>query len=169
MTITKIKKIEDTIKVQGQLLALAPELAKGKVYECVIKQFREKRSLNANAYFHLLVDKLAKHFNVSADEMKVKMVLDYGTIARDDLGEKVGFKLPVSVDVNLIYAYAKWFDKRTENGKDFNCYIIYKQTHLYDTSEMAKLIDGVVSECQNVGIETKTPEEIKKLVSLWKV
>lgn len=164
---TKISKLEDTLKVQAQLFGLAPELAKGKVFTCKIEPFRKERSLNANAYFHLLVDKIAKKQNLGTDEVKVKMVLEYGTIARDIQGDKVGIKLPVSVDVNQIYPYAKWFDKRPENGKEFNCYIVYKQTHLYDSAEMATLINGVVAECESLEIETKTPNEIASMISLW--
>lgn len=32
---------------------------------------------------------------------------------------------------------------------------------------MAKLIDLVVQECQQQGIETKTPEEISSLLERW--
>ena len=43
----------------------------------------------------------------------------------------------------------------------------YKETHTLNTSEMARLIDGVVFEAQGLGIETKTPDEIAQLKSLW--
>lgn len=33
---------------------------------------------------------------------------------------------------------------------------------------MSKLIDLVVQECQQLGIETKSEEEIKSLVESWK-
>ena len=40
-------------------------------------------------------------------------------------------------------------------------------THLYNTKEMSQFIDGVVQEAQNLDIETKTPNEIAELKSLW--
>jgi len=132
-----------------------------------VSWWKEKRSLNANSYFHVLVDKIAKAMQLSADELKVKMVLDYGTVARDSEGDKVGIKLPVSVDVTTIYKYAKWFDTRTENGKKFNCFIIYKETHTLDKTEMARLIDGVVQEAKQLDVETKTQQELADLCSLW--
>lgn len=133
-----------------------------------IKEFRKQRSLSANAYFHLLVGKIANEMNLGEDEVKVNMVLDYGTVATDDEGATVGIKLPVSVKATSVYPYPKWFDTRMENGKKFNCYILYKQTHTLDTAEMARLIDGVVYEAQQYGIETATPDEIAKMVSLHK-
>ena len=37
----------------------------------------------------------------------------------------------------------------------------------YDTREMAIFIDGIVSEAQALGIDTRTPEELAEMKSLW--
>jgi hypothetical protein len=122
-----------------------------------LKPWREKRSLDANAYFHVLVGKIAEKIGISAEQCKINMVLDYGAVMRDDEGLKVGIKLPTSVDVSKVYQYAKRFDTRTENGKEFNCFIVYEHTRNYDTAQMAKLIEGVIQEADQLGIETITP------------
>jgi hypothetical protein len=153
------------IRTKNELIELAKKSNKGLKVE--ICQWREQRSLDANAYFHVLVDKISKVVGRGAEEIKREMNLDYGTIMRDEKGGKVGIKLPKSVNVNLIYPYAKWFDTRIENGIEFNCYIIYKPTHTLDTKEMAQLIDGVVQECKDLDIETKTPDQIAEMLSLW--
>lgn len=126
----------------------------------------KRRSLSANAYFHLLTNRIAEKMNLGNDEVKHRLVLEYGTVMTDSEGAKVGVKLPVSVDVSRIYPYAKWFDRRVENGKLFNCYIIYKQTHTLDSAEMARLIDGAVHEAQELGIETLKPDELSRMISL---
>ena len=82
-------------------------------------------------------------------------------------GLTVGFKLPASVDVSTIYPYVKCFDTREENGKMFNCYLVYKQTHLMDTKEMARLIDGAIEKARELGIETDTPEQLAKYRNDW--
>ena len=133
-----------------------------------VTKYRQKRSTDANAYFHLLVGKIAQKLNLGSDEVKVNMVLEYGTVDTDDEGAKVGVKLPISVDVKKYYEYAKWFDKRMEDGMEFNCYIFYKKTRELDSKEMARLIDGVVYEAQQLGIGTMTPSEIAALASVWK-
>ena len=132
-----------------------------------IKNHVHKRSLDANAYFHVLVHKIAEAQGIGEDEAKVNLVLEYGSIMQDENGDKVGFKLPASVDVNMIYKYAKWFDKRIENGKEFNCYIIYEHTHKLDSKQMARLIDGTVYVAQDLGIETKSPDEIARIRAAW--
>ena len=132
-----------------------------------LSQDRNKRSLSANAYFHVLVNKIAGETGAGNDEVKRDVVLSYGAVMTDDEGAKVGVKLPKSVDVNKIYPYAKWFDIRTENGKEFNCYIIYKQTHTLDSAEMARLIDGAIYEAKALDIQTETPEQIARMLGAW--
>ena len=116
----------------------------------------------------MLVGKIAERLDLGEDETKRQLVLDYGTPMRDGTGTVVGVKLPDSVDIHGIYPYAKRFDTRTEGGKAFGCYILYKRTHMLDTAEMSRLIRGTVEEAKSLGIETATPEEISKMLSLHK-
>ncbi len=132
-----------------------------------IKKHQEKRSKNANAYFHVLVSKIAAVRGGSEQSVKEALVLEYGALAKDEDGLTVGFKLPVSVDVSRIYPYTKCFDTRTENGKDFRCYLVYKQTHDMDTKEMARLIDGAIEVAKELGIETDTPEQLARYKEVW--
>lgn len=133
-----------------------------------IKKHREKRSLDANAYFHVLCQKIAEKMGLTLEEIKVTLVEDYGTLARDEEGGKIGFKLPSNIDVKTIYKYTKCFDVREENGKLFSCYLVYKETHNMTTEEMGRLIDGTIYEAKQLGIETDTPEEIARFKALWR-
>jgi hypothetical protein len=135
--------------------------------EVTIKRHRRKRSLDANAYFHVLVTKIAEALRLGLDEVKRNLVCEYGTVQCDDDGLKIGFKLPVSVNVSLIYPYTKCFDTRIENGKEFNCYIVYKRTRELDSAEMARLIDGTINEARVLGLETDTPEQVEKYKKAW--
>lgn len=135
--------------------------------EFTIDLYKEIRSNNANAYFHSLVNKIAKTMGKSEDEVKIKMVLDYGTIMINDNEENIGFKLPKGTDVSRIYKYAKWFDTRVDNGKEFDCYIIYEHTHLYNKKDMSVLISGVVQEAKDLGIQTLDDIKINKLIESW--
>lgn len=144
------------------------EMQEDKRYSLEVTEFRERRSLDANAYFHLLVGKIAEDMNLGFEETKTNLVVEYGTVARDEDGVKVGFKLPASVDVTSIYRYVKCFDTRVENGKEFNCYIVFKHTHLMDSKEMSRLIDGTVYEAKQHGIETMPPDKLAALVEEWR-
>ena len=135
------------------------EALKEAVLEIVIKKWRAKRSRDQNAYFHLLVNEIAIARGLSDDQVKVDLVTQYGAYARDGDGMIVGFKLPASVDVSTIYPYTRMYKQVEEGGKTFNCYLVYKQTRLMDTKEMAHLIDGAIQVAQEFGIDTDTPEQ----------
>lgn len=127
--------------------------------EVSIKKWRAKRSKDANAYFHLLVNEIAIARGLPDDEVKQMLVVDYGTYARDADGQIVGFKLPPSVDVDNIYPYTRLYKQVIEDGKAFNCYLVYKRSSEMDTKEMSRLIDGAVNEAKELGIDTDTPEQ----------
>lgn len=124
--------------------------------------YKEKRSLNANSYFHVLVGKIAKALNTSEEDIKRTLVIDYGAQA----GSAV---LPDDVKPEALDIKYYRYTNGVVSPKGVKCsqYIVYKVTHLLDTAEMARLIDGTVSEAQQLGIETKTPEELDKIKSLW--
>lgn len=133
-----------------------------------IKKHREKRFKSANAYFHVLVNKIAAVRGGSDEAVKTSLVLEYGALAKDENGLTVGFKLPATVDVSTIYPYVKCFDTREENGRLFKCYLVYKQTHLMDSKEMARLIDGAIEVAKELGIETDTPEQLARYKEFWR-
>jgi len=128
--------------------------------------WREKRSLDANAYFHVICSKMAAVLNTSLDEVKQQLVLSYGTIKLYADGGIAVMKLPASIDVDEIYPYTKWYKEREENGILCNCYIIYKRTRELDSKEFSVLLDGTISEARELGIEVATPEQITKMLSL---
>ena len=134
-----------------------------------VREFRERRSINANNYFHLLVHKIAEVLKIGNDECKIKMNLEYGTPKRIDENTLFAFKVPKGVLVNDIVEYPKWVKEVEDNGQICDVYIVYKETHTLDTKEMSKLIDGVIYEAQQLDIETITENEKRNMLSLWGV
>jgi len=128
------------------------------VYDVEIKRHRERRSLTANAYFHLLCNKLAAALNVSNDEMKIHLVRLYGTLALID-GHEIEIRIPKGAKVEDYYPYTEWL--RGDALADY--YAVYKQTHALNSKEFARLIDGTVTECKALGIETLPPEELERM------
>jgi hypothetical protein len=140
---------------------------KDKDVKVTIEKWRNRRSDSASAYFHILLGRLAAELNDNEDDVKRRLILSYGARAKDKDGKAVGFKIPASVVASTYYPYVKCFDSREENGVEFNCYIAYKQTSLMDTKEMYRLLEGLIAECKELGIETDTPEQIAKHKSYW--
>lgn len=134
---------------------------------------KESRSLNANAYFHVLCDKLRKKMNVSFAYMKNQLITSYGQILYidDAQTEPMYYKTnaPEEYVQELETMHMKCVNISTENGKAVYFYKMYRGSHTYNTAEMSQLISGTVQECEQQGIVTLTPDEITRLVNKWKV
>lgn len=126
------------------------------------KKYREKRSLDANAYAWVLFTKIAEVVQSSKDEIYEEMLQKYGYIYQDDEGY-ITVTVKAEVDMSKIQGHWKYYKS---NGK-FSSYLMIKGSSEYDTAEMAKFIDAVVEEAKELGIETATPEEIERMKSLW--
>lgn len=157
-----LKEQADVLMVQNELMNILPSL-KEKPYICEIKPYRKRRSTDANAYFHVLVNKIAKVVKRSDEDVKKQLVFDYGAIAKDDKCLKAGFKALKEIPITKYFKYAKPIGECVENNKTFVKYLIYKETHTLDSAEMARLIDGTIEEAKQLGIETLTPIEIENL------
>jgi hypothetical protein len=143
---------------------------KKALYDLELHQEKKKRSLDSNAYFHVLVGKLAQAQTppISKARCKNMLIADYGQEEYID-GQIVVLKsnLPPEKMCNVEYLHTSCVKIAEENGKEVYFYKVYRGTHTYDTKEMAKLIDGTIQECKNVGIETATPKQIEEMQRLW--
>lgn len=151
---------------------MIPTLDLQKEYTCKFKPYRKDRSLNANAYFHVLCDKLRKKLGISMAHCKNELIASYGQIeyfGDGDEKEAVVYKTnaPPEYIRELETVHMKLVDIREENGREVYFYRLYRGSHTYDTAEMSRLIDGTVQECQAQGIETATPDELRRMLSLW--
>lgn len=134
-----------------------------------IKKWRRKRSLDANAYYWALLTKMSGRLGTSKEELHNLMLSRYGQIDRDDEGNAIIFSLLSSIDISKRYdLHAKPVGNGTVNGKMFTHYVLLKGSHLYDTAEMSRLIDGAVGEAKELGIETLTPGELERMKSAWR-
>lgn len=131
---------------------------------------KRKRSLDSNSYFHVLVQKLAQAQTppISLAKCKNMMIAAYGQPEYID-GTQVIIKsnLPVDIMNEIEYLHTTCVKVTEENGNDVYFYRVYRGSHTYSVQEMQKLISGVVQECQQVGIETATPEELAHMEALW--
>lgn len=133
-------------------------------FEISVEKWSEKRSLQANAYFHVLCNKISAVTGSSMDETKKMLVSQYGTLARGSDGKYLAAKLPKNTDIDKIYPYAKHIGE-DENGLDM--YLFFKRTSELTKDEMNRLIQGTVDEAKALNIETMTPDEIERMMNLW--
>ena len=130
-----------------------------------IRKWSDKRSLQANAYFHVLCKKIAEATKSSMDDVKKLLVSQYGTLARGTDGRYAGAILPPNTNPEDFYPYYKWYET---DERGFNKYLFFKQTHTLNKEEMNRLIQGTVDEAKSLKIETLTPDEIERMMNRWK-
>jgi len=141
---------------------------KGIMWDLSEHKERRKRSLDSNAYFHVLCDKLRQKLGISMARCKNHLIADYGQILY--LGdEPMIYKTNAPEDymMELETLHTKCVKVTTENGREVFFYRVYRGSHEYNTEEMSRLINGTVEECKAQGIETATPDEIARMQALW--
>ena len=140
-------------------------------YTLTIDKKKRPRSLRSNNYSWLLTDKLSdvmviRGVKISKDEMHAEMIFRYGQPMLDANGEVVIYSTSQDVKMPEFFPYAKEIGTSEPNGKMFTHYRIYRGSHEYSSQEMSVFISGIVEECKEQGIQTETPEEIARMISL---
>ena len=152
----KITKDNFLYKIPEILESLLP----GKVYELEWKQFREKRSRDANAYLWALIGKMADTLRTSKEELYFEALKRYGQsflvkVRRPDLEKSLR-------EFKYSEPYEQWYDPMGDTA-----YIkVYRGSSGYDTKEFSRLLDGVIDEAEDLGIDIDT-EEVKELLKKW--
>ena len=153
------------------LITFLQTLDPQKKYELNIKEYKEKRSLQANNYSWVLTSKLAKEMLIagarySKDEMHAEMIFRYGVQETDENGGPLFWYVPEGVKVTDYYLYAKPVGTGRLGGKPTTQWMIFRPSHDYTKSEFNTFLQGIIAECQEQGIQTKTPDEIARMISL---
>lgn len=138
----------------------------GHDLKLTLTRWRDRRSKDANAYFHVLADKLADAMRMSKPKMKNYLLFHYGQKCRDKDGQLVVIKTNADEEelINRSDVHC-WFLKNADDGTPM--YVLLEHSRFFDTREMSILIDGVVAECKAQGIDTMTPAELAEIKERW--
>ena len=137
-----------------------------KKYVVEVKQYRKKRSLDANAYCWALIGKLAEKTGYKKSEIYRNAIREIGgnseTVCVQD---KAVDKLCRGWQHN-----GEGWQTETSKSKLDGCtnVTLYYGSSVYDTEQMSRLIDSIIEDCKAIGIETMTPQELEVLKQEWK-
>jgi hypothetical protein len=152
-----------SVNEKSLILPEYDRLKKIKKLRITAVQFREKRSLDANAYMWVKLQKMAEVLHTTKDELYLDILGKYGVFTH------IIVKPHVVDRVKEEWRTVKELGEVTVNGitgVQLQCYF---GSSTYDTKEMSVLIDGLVSECKALEIETLTPDELNRLKQEWGV
>lgn len=146
-------EVDNDIRKEYEALRDKPKL------KIRITKYKKKHSLDANAYYWVLLTKFAKAIRLSNPEAHNLMISRYGQFEMFD-GKKVCLSIPDTEDaeerVRQSTDYHLYSTPQVREGKDG------RGSHEYDTAEMARLIDGLIVSCREAGIpetEIASPSE----------
>jgi len=154
------------------LIALIPKVDKEADYEITIKKKRKGRSPDANSYYWSLIGRLSAVLRQSKEEVHNIILARYGV---DWVGDDGKLTYVMMADDDRYLAMTEQHFRPTSRlkfsireQKNYRWYILLKPSHLYDTGEFSHLLDGLIDECHEVGIQTENREYIEELKRTWK-
>lgn len=131
-----------------------------------IRQKKKKRSLDANAYCWVLCDKIASAVGTTKEEVYKSHIRDVGVFTDICLTEEAcEYYLSMWSEKGI-----GWFAEELPNCKIPKCRKIraYYGSSVYDTKQMARLIDNLIYEAKQIGgIETLPPDELERMKAAW--
>ena len=159
----KTRKTKVTLLLDTKQPEVIEELQQKKL-DVEIKKYREKRSTDSNAYAWVLLGKLQNRLDIPKEEIYKNLIRNIGSYE----------VVPVKNEAvkKFIQAWSKngigWVTETTKSKLEgYTNVIAYYGSSTYNTAEMTRLINSIVEECKQVGIETKPQAVIDSLLRVW--
>ena len=136
-----------------------------KLYTADLKEKRKKRSLSANAYFWTLCGKLASALGIPSHEIYRQYVKEIG-----DNFETIPIKNEAKerfIQAWESHGLGFLCEELEEAAPGYTTLAAYYGSSTYDSRQMSNLIDLVVFDCKEQGIETLTPDELALMKARW--
>lgn len=112
---------------------------------------KEQRNKDQNAKYNKLLNELSRKTKIGREELHFDMLKHYSP--------RYEILVPANREIRGIEYYERK-SKIIKDGKEFYVYHVYTPSHELKTDEFAILLDGVIQECKNQGIDTRSPDEI---------
>jgi len=136
-------------------------IANKKELSVEIKAFRKHRSLDSNSYMWVMLSKMADVMKTTKDELYLQVLDRYGVythiVVKPQAVSRIKAEWKVVRDLGEVAINGT-------TGQQLQCFF---SSSSYDSKEMSVLINGVVEECKELGIETISKNELERMKSAW--
>lgn len=130
-----------------------------------IGKHREKRSLDANSYFWVLLDQLAEKIGESKAEIYKSYIRNIGGVSDTIcLKEKAVEDFCKGWQKNGLGWQTEVVDSKLKGCKNV---IVYYGSSTFDSAQFSRLLDMLIQDCNAVGIPTATDKEINQMIERW--
>lgn len=137
---------------------------KDKVYSADLKEYREKRSLDANSYYWRLVGELAKAIGTAPEDIYRRHIKDIGNY------EVICIQEHALDDFSRQWTsghLGRFVDTRESKLPGCVTVLAYYGSSDFDKAQMSRLIENCIQDCQSVGIETLPEDKLSLLKEEW--
>ena len=157
------------VKPEKDSLGKAMQMVRNRkqmLYDLEVKEHRKKRSLDANAYAWVLINKLA-------EVMRIPPVEVYRQAIQDISGNNEILLVKEEAVEQFKRAWSEhgdgWICRDLGKSKlpGYRNLIVYYGSSVYNTKQMSDLIDVLVQDCKALDIETLPPSQMALLMDAW--
>jgi hypothetical protein len=156
-------KLKDITTIHKALRKISESKADSVEFE----KFCEKRTNDANSYCWVLLTKLAEAIGEPKEIIYREQIRD--------IPQKPSRVLVKASDVeDEIKTWSKnglgWYADIVGESTEHKGYVWidrFKGSSQFNKKQMQMLIDNIIYECKEFDIETRTPEQIARLIDLW--
>lgn len=124
--------------------------------EFEIKEYKQKRSLNANAYYFHLLNEIASKMRISKEELHLKYLKEHGQT----------MLIPLLPEQNPsgYFKYYEEHSKATINGKEAIYYKVFMPSSEMSSLHFSILLDGVIEDARSLDIEILEDKKIEEML-----
>lgn len=157
-------------KNPAEARALCESIRPGKEYTAEVKQYRQKRSKNAND----LLWELCTQISIAL--AKDKVIKSKEDIYRDHIKRagKCDFiacieRAADEITTTWNHKGIGWFAEKVDDCKIPGCVklCLYYGSSTYTTDEMSRLLDSVIQEAEDYGVEIISPSDLALIKEEW--
>lgn len=147
-------------ELDGNPDASIDEISRYEKLTIIAKPYRQKRSLNANAYLWECLGQMAQAMIPPADKWDVYLLM----LKRYGKYTYIVIK-PNAVDrMRAMWRESEVIGEISINGVLAVQMLCYYGSSTYDSKEMSVLLDGVVSEMKNMGLVPPPTEDMRRVL-----
>jgi hypothetical protein len=141
------------------LVFMLAKLEDDTVYDVV--PHREKRSLNANGLLWACISEIANKIGHDKWSVYLNMLKSYGQYTY------VLCKPHAVAKMKEIWRETEEIGEVDVNGQKSVQLLCYYGSSTYTTKEFSRLLDGVIQEMKNIGLEPPPSEQMKEALLAW--
>ena len=159
------RKLNVTFQIDSQPIDALNELQKCDFLDIVAKKHRKKRSLDANAYFWALCDRLSEKLNIPKTEIYKGYIKEIGGVSEVVcVQDKAVEKLCSGWQRNGIGWQTDTMPSKIEGCTNV---VLYYGSSTYANAQMSRLISMLVEDCNAQQIPNITEKEYQEMMRRW--